>query len=232
MIPATSTADDVKALVTDRDGPISLLSVERLAGVCAASSAEGYQEQVLKYITGWTKTVSSIVDAELEVFDRLEEVLYHYEVKVDELRNKSKGKETPKLARNETKLRNAGERRNVQLKRVCSLLKEIAENSWRDLYPLVNQTIIWETNRLDGEIDTYGELLPQTLEGMREGIKAKDHAAPVPHESIASELSNQKRCNLKLEYRINCLEGILRNEWSTREDITLKLKDSLKFDAS
>lgn len=212
------------------DTPKSMSSVEKLAGVYAANSAEDYQQQVIDYIIEWTKTVTAKVDAELEALDRFEEALNHYEVKVDDLRNKSKGKESSRLARNEKKLKDAGERRNDQLEKACSLLKAIAENSWKDLYPLVEQTMNWETNRLDGEIDTYGMLLPKTLENMRGGIIAGKYTSqPLVHNSVTAELSNQTRENLKLEYRINNLEEILRGEWSTREEITSKLKGTLNF---
>jgi hypothetical protein len=216
--------------VDDFDTPKSMTSVEKLAGVYAAKSAADYQQQVIDYIIEWTNTVTAKVDTELEAFDRFEEALYHYEVKVDDLRNKSKGKENARLTRNEQKLKDAGERRNDQLEKVCSLLKAITENSWKDLYPLVEQTMNWETNRLDGDIDTYGMLLPKTLENMRGGfIAGKYTSQPLVHKPVAAELSNQTRKNLKLEYRINNLEEILRGEWSTREEITLKLKGTLNL---
>jgi hypothetical protein len=229
-IPATTSLAQGKALVDDFDTPKSMSSVETLAGIYAANSAADFQQQVIDYIIEWTKTVTTKVDAELEAFDRFEEILYHYEIKVAGLRNKSKRKENVRLARNEKKLKDAGERRNDQLEKACSLLKAITENSWKDLYPLVEQTMNWETNRLDGEIDTYGMLLPKTLEDMRGGmIAGKCTSQQLVHKPVRVELSKQTRENLKLEYRINNLEEILRGEWSTREEITLKLKGTLDF---
>eukprot|EP00980_Cylindrotheca_fusiformis_P023664 scaffold10725_cov147-Cylindrotheca_fusiformis.AAC.5 len=224
-----STSAQMEALADDINDPFSLSSVEKVAGIVAARSVTNYQEEVLDYISEWAKIVTTIVDSELDTFDRLEEQLYHYEVKVDRLRKKFKGKKNIELSRHEKKLRDAREERKEQLKKVCFILKAILEDSWRDFRPLVMQTLTWEMRRVSGELDTYGTLLPKMLDKMKRSIKNYKYpsSSQLNNGSRTRELTKQTIDNMKLEYQINYLEEILKGEWSTREEITLKLKESV-----
>ena len=93
----------------------------------------------------------------------------HYENKVEALRKKtneleSKGKVTPsataeKLKRNEEKLKEAFELYELAAGKLCVLIAEATTGGWRDLYPLVQNVMDWEANRVGHEGEIYAKLL-------------------------------------------------------------------------
>ena len=223
-IPETADISYARAQAEDLTIDRSMASVVALARIHSSRSVTEYQQQILAYVTTWTEAVTSKVENELQAYDKLEETLYHYEVKVDDLRAKSKGNTSTKLTRNYKKLAIAGQKRDEQLHKVCYLLKAVVENSWKDLFPLIEQTMVWETNRRDGQVDTIGMMLPKTMYNMKENILS-GKTMPVPdRESLEAELSTQTRENRKLQYRINKLDAILRSdEWSSKDEMISKL---------
>jgi len=223
-IPKSANLSYAKTEVGDLITPRSMSSVEALARIYSSESSSEYQQHILAYVTAWTEAVTSKVEAELQTYDKLEETLYHYEVKVDELRKKSKGITSTKLTRNYKKLAISGQKRDAQLEKACYLLKAVVENSWKDLYPLIEQTMVWETNRRDGQVDTMGMMLPKTMANMKENIKSGKTLSAPDQESLEAELSTQTRENRKLQYRINKLEAILRSDdWSNKNEMISKL---------
>lgn len=223
-IPDSANVSYAKAAVNDLITPRSMSSIEAIARIFASDSSKEYQQHILAFVTAWTEAVTSKVEAELQTYDKLEESLYHYEVKVDELRKKSKGPTSSRLTRNYKKLASAGQKRDDQLEKACYLLKAVVENSWKDLYPLIEQTMIWETNRRDGQVDTLGMMLPKTMANMKENIKSGTTLPAPDKDSLEAELRTQTRENRKLQYRINKLEAILRSDdWSSKNEMISKL---------
>jgi len=223
-IPESADIPYARAQVEDMTSPRSMCSVVALSRIYLSSSVKEYQQQILAYVTAWTEAVTTKVEGELQTYDKLEETLYHYEVKVDELRAKSKGNISTKLTRNYKKLAVAGQKRDEQLERVCYLLKAVVDNSWKDLYPLIEQTMVWETNRRDAQVDTMGMMLPKTMVNMKENIKTGKTIPAPEQESLEAELCAQTRENRKLQYRINKLEAILRSdEWTHKNEMISKL---------
>ncbi|CAJ1953660.1 unnamed protein product [Cylindrotheca closterium] len=223
-IPESATMSYAKAQVDDMITPRSMSSVHALARIFSSDSSTEYQQHILAYVGAWTEAVTSKVEAELQTYDKLEETLYHYEVKVDELRKKSKGKTSTQLTRNYKKLATAGQKRDEQLEKACYLLKAVVDNSWKDLYPLIEQTMVWELNRRDGQVDTMGTMLPKSMANMKENIKSGKTLPAPDQESLEAELNTQTRENRKLQYRINKLEAILRSDdWSSKNEMISKL---------
>lgn len=223
-IPKSANLSYAQAEVEDTTPPRSMASVHAIARIYSSASCTEFQQQILTYVTAWTEAVTSKVEVELQTYDKLEEMLYHYEVKVDDLRKKSKGKTSTQLTRNYKKLATAGQKRDKQLEKTCYLLKAVVDNSWKDLYPLIEQTMLWETNRRDGQIDTMGMMLPKTMASMKENIKSGKTLLGPDQESLEAELSTQTRENRKLQYRINKLEAILRSDdWSNKNEMISKL---------
>lgn len=201
-----------------------MASVVALSKIFSDESSMEYQRAILDYLSAWTQAVTSKVEAELQTYDQLEETLYHYEVKVDDLRAKSKGKTSTKLTRNYKKLAAAGQRRDEQLEKACYLLKAVVDNSWKDLFPLIEQTISWETDRRDGQIDTVGMMLPTTMASMKDNIMTGKTLPTPDRESLEAEIIAHTRENRKLQYRINKLEAILcSDDWSHKKDVKAML---------
>jgi hypothetical protein len=115
----------------------------------------------------------------------------HYEKKVDALRKKvnsleSKGKSTPDVTavkltpRNEEKLRESWINHETSSGRLVVLIEQAVTYGWKDLYPLVANTMKWQVNRVAREQDTYGQRLPLTLEAMKATFQAHVWSKPAP----------------------------------------------------
>ena len=190
-----------KKMVKDTENVRSLLSVEQLASVFETNDAIEFQNQILNYIVEWEEILTTKVDSELEVFSHFEEEVFHYETKVKSLKKKGP---SSKLDRNEEKLKVATKLFEEQQESVTILLQGVAENSWKDLYPLLQKSMNWEAHRFDGAMATYGSLIPATLEDMNQRVE-NEHAKsiPGPEEILVDELFKQKRENSKVKSQIN-----------------------------
>lgn len=227
--PPSSIAN-AKKMAKDSENVRSLLSLEQLASVFETSDAIAFQNQVLNYIIEWEEILTAKVDAELDIFRSFEEEMFHYETKVEALKKKGPSN---KLDRNEEKLKAVTKLYEGQQEIVTILLQGVAENSWKDLYPLLQKTINWEANCFDGAMTTYGTLIPPTLEDMNKRVENElAKSIPDPEEILVDELAKQKLENAKLESQINRIEAILKGKWNTRSDIVLLLKQQGKIDIS
>ena len=75
----------------------------------------------------------------------------------------SKGKQVPasiaqKLVRNEQKLATAWENHEQRAARLCVLLEEVTEGGWKDLYPLVQNSMTLEVNRIARDMASFGKM--------------------------------------------------------------------------
>jgi hypothetical protein len=162
--------------VAEQLGAKSLASLQQLAAAHAKINSVDYQEHVLGYLSEWQQVVTSNVDKQLKAVKKLHYNRLHYEKKVESLRRKvnqieSKGKATPqavveRLSRNEEKLKDAFENHEQWAGQLCVLLEQVTEHGWKDLYPLLKNTMKWEVNRLGRDNVTYGRL-PATLDVMK-----------------------------------------------------------------
>jgi hypothetical protein len=162
--------------VAEQLGAKSLASLQQLAAAHAKINSVEYQEHVLGYLSEWQQVVTSNVDKQLKAVKKLQQNRLHYEKKVESLRRKvnqleSKGKATPqavveRLSRNEEKLKDAFENHEQWAGQLCVLLEQVTEHGWKDLYPLLKNTMKWEVNRLGRDNVTYGRL-PETLDVMK-----------------------------------------------------------------
>lgn len=144
-----------------------LLKLKELAKAQHGVRNEEYQQCILAYALEWEQVVTSKVDTELKQVKKLQQSRLHYEKKVEGLRRKvntldSKGKDLPpelmeKLVRNEQKLKDSWEVHEIRASSLCSLIEEVVQYGWKDLYPLVANLIKWEFNRSGGELAMYGK---------------------------------------------------------------------------
>jgi hypothetical protein len=168
QLTALSTNSPLHAHVGNAPGLASLTSVHQLATEKAKVDAEQYQNNVIDYAIEWEKIVTTRVDEGLKKNNVLHARLNHYQNKIEVLRKKvnageSKGKETPtklsvKLTRNEDKTKQAWKLHEESASNLCNLIDEITTGGWKDLYPLVTETLQWELGRATREYDVYGKL--------------------------------------------------------------------------
>lgn len=163
----------VKEIVREWEGSqpqVSLQAIQQLAFAQGHVDAIEFQSHVLDYVTEWEKVVTTRIDYEWKQSKKLAADRGHYENKVEALRKKtneleSKGKVTPsataeKLKRNEEKLKEAFELYERAAGQLCVLIAEATTGGWRDLFPLVQNVMNWEANRVGQEHEIYSKLVP------------------------------------------------------------------------
>jgi hypothetical protein len=170
----------VTSIAGDMIGTGSLVALAQLASTQATTNLLEYQRHVIDYAVEWDQVVTSRADKEIKEVNKLRQNRLHYEQKVDGLRDKvnvleGKDKKVPqgtldKLKRNEDKLKEAWESHETTSGRLVVLLEEAVVSGWKDLYPLVQNSMKWEVNRVARENETYGRL-PLTLEAMKSTFK-------------------------------------------------------------
>eukprot|EP00538_Stauroneis_constricta_P009016 CAMPEP_0119559236 /NCGR_PEP_ID=MMETSP1352-20130426/12269_1 /TAXON_ID=265584 /ORGANISM="Stauroneis constricta, Strain CCMP1120" /LENGTH=382 /DNA_ID=CAMNT_0007606881 /DNA_START=100 /DNA_END=1248 /DNA_ORIENTATION=+ len=134
----------------------------------AKEKAIRFNKDVVQYVAEWESIVSKRVDDELKNCKRLGHDQSHYENKVDKLRQTVNKKEeagksvghgkAAKLNRNEKKLENAFDAHEAAACKACALLEAVVKEGWKDLYPLVESMIAWETDRIQEETKTFSEM--------------------------------------------------------------------------
>ena len=171
----------------------SMAALEQVTSLQATSQLSDYQRRVIDYAVEWNHVVTSRIDMEIKVVNKLRQATLHYEKKVETLRSKvnaleQKGKSTPditatRLTRNEEKLSDAWKNHERSSGRLVVLMEEAVTCGWKDLYPLVKNAMTWEVNRVARENDTYGRL-SMTLKAMESTFK--QHIWTKPTQSAAS----------------------------------------------
>lgn len=171
--------------------------------------------------------VSTQAEKALEVHRKLEQDALHYEDKVAKLRSKAIGAEgkkkvlssndAAKLNRNEMKLNDAWQIYEQECGRICNLFEEITHKGWKDLYPLVKNTIQWEIDRMDKETSTSAIYLPRILQDINETMDGQ--SSEVDTGNLQSLLDSEKAENRSLMYQVNKIEAVLRGSWETKAEL-------------
>jgi hypothetical protein len=173
---AFAEASPIASRIASPDQAKSVLSVYQSASNEVEQANLKYQSEVLDYCVEWEAVVSARVDKEMAVSKKLRETYNHYLGKVDGLRKKvnsqeSKGKGvgesvSEKVQRNEQKLVEASTEFEAAAGPLCTLLEEVVQQGWRDLYPLIQAVIKWEVDRSQTEARTFLLLQPGALEAV------------------------------------------------------------------
>jgi hypothetical protein len=205
-IVETTTQTQIKSLIEDVNPSRSMIAFQRMATIYSSNDTTEFQQEILDHLFKWDNAIAAKVDGELETFDKLEEDLYHYECKVDNLRRQvntgnNKRKLSLKLSRNKGKLQKAASARNGKLQVVCALLKTVTDNSWKDLLHIVEKTMAEETHRFEEEMATVRELMPPTLEHSDKAIEyvLSNPALMVNHEETKAVLKDESLVESKIE---------------------------------
>lgn len=178
----------------------SLAAVQQVQNLNTKLNAEDYEQHVLGYAIEWEQVVTTKLDYEIRLVKKLQERRLHYEKKVDGLRAKvkrieSRGKEIPadfaqKVSRNDVKLKDAWEQHEERAAQLCVLLEEVTKQHWKDLYPLLKNTMRWELNRLGSENLTYGEF-PSRLTAMKKTFQDHVWKEPLVEEEYLESVEHQ-----------------------------------------
>ena len=158
----------------------SMLALEQVASLQSQMNLVEYQRHVIDYAVEWNDVVTSRIDKQLKQVTKLRQQYLHYDKKVHQLRHKinvleQKGKKsTPpevvsKLTRNEEKLSVAFASHQNMSGRLVVLMEQAVTFGWKDLYPLVKNTMKWQVNRVAREQETYGQY-PITLQAMKSTV--------------------------------------------------------------
>jgi hypothetical protein len=152
----------------DQANPTSLASVQQIGQLLAKKTALEHQKYIIDFASEWHEVVTTMLDREIDLVRQLQRRRIHYERKVGALRKRTnnienKGKQVPasiaeKLIRNEQKLATAWENHEQRAARLCVLLEEVTENGWKDLFPLVQNSMTLEVNRIARDMASLGKL--------------------------------------------------------------------------
>jgi hypothetical protein len=174
-------------------GAGSMAALEQLASMQAKINMMEYQRHVVDYTVEWEQVVTSRIDKEIKQVNKLRQDRLHYEKKVDQIRDKinaleQKGKSTPdtisvKLTRNEEKLSASWKSHETSSGRLVVLIEQAVTFGWKDLYPLVKNSMRWQVNRVARENETCGRF-PLTLEAMKSTFKENIRMKPVQSASL------------------------------------------------
>lgn len=155
---------------TDANGNemASLAAAAQVDSINETVSGKEYDRFILDYALDWEKVVTGKLDAEIKEVQKLQRRRLHYERKVAGLRKRtnnmeSKGKELPeslieKLNRNEDKLKESFESHEQRSCDLCILLEEVTESGWKDLYPLLKNTMRYEVSRTQRDAACFSNL--------------------------------------------------------------------------
>lgn len=157
----------------------SFASIAQAASISTKHLAAEYQDQVVDYCIEWERIVTGRVDQGLKETSKLHARLMHYENKVEGLRKEVNTKEDTKkgassklkakLERNESKLEAAWKNHERSASLLCNLLEQVTKRSWKDLAPLVLNSLQWEVERAAGQYDIFARL-PTIGEAMMESV--------------------------------------------------------------
>jgi len=146
---------------------------------------EKYNETIMEYLADWEKTVTSRITAGNGKVDEARREFLHYEQKVKDLRASHekatkagktiKADNVKKLDRNVEKYESAKDTHDKLNAALCSMIKEMVEESWRDLYPLLINIFRLDLSKAMDEVMVVGafKTTAETLKELaeQEGIK-------------------------------------------------------------
>ena len=163
--------DDLNAVNYQRVNqakPTSLASIQQIGQLLAKKTSVEYQKYIIDFASEWHNVVTAMLDREIDLVRQLQRRRIHYERKVGALRKRTnnienKGKQVPasiadKLLRNEQKLATAWENHEQRAARLCVLLEQVTEHGWKDLLPLIQNTMTLEVNRVARDMTSFGKM--------------------------------------------------------------------------
>lgn len=167
--------------VAEELGPGSVLALSQLAAEQEKLNVMDYKTNILDYLDEWDDVVTSLLDDEVKKLRQLSKKKEHYVYKVDRLRNQvnrieKRGEKeasrglVEKLERNEEKLEISDNAYEEFANDVAVNLNEAIRRGWVDLYPLLENTMQFEVNRLSRANATFGRL-PDTLTAVKDDYK-------------------------------------------------------------
>jgi len=131
--------------------------------------AQNFDINVLQYCEEWLEVISARVSSNVIQFKELSDSLSHYTAKVDKLKAHQKpnlAKPSPKLERNETKLRGTREAHDNMGENLYKLMEEVTMRAWKDLLPLLMQSIKLDLNQAEEERRVIWDDLQVVLEAL------------------------------------------------------------------
>jgi len=167
-------------------GALSLTAIQQLAhNMHERINTEEFDKYLLAYATEWEDIVTHRLDEEIQQVDQLQRQRLHYERKISGLRKRQNAMErrgkavapafAEKVARNEQKLTTAWETHEERASKLCILLEEVTDHGWKDLYPLIKNTMRFEINKISRDEASYGRL-KVTLEAMKQKSFSVTHS--------------------------------------------------------
>lgn len=160
------------------DVDISNLSIAEASHKLTKTYAEQYQSSVIDYAEEWLKSVTSRIKSRLLEFEKLRSSLDHYVEKVAAMRKLGSGnkslspKRAEKLERNELKLNGTREAHHTYGQSLFLLIDEVTTRGWRDLYPLIVNSVHFDLNYSSDQSKLYAKL--GTISDMLDEVAASD----------------------------------------------------------
>jgi hypothetical protein len=133
------------------------------------SYAKTFDERVVSYAEEWLEVISARVSSNVIQFKELSDSLEHYNTKVEKLKAHQKpnmSKPSPKLERNETKLRGTRESHDTMGENLYKLMEEVTVRAWKDLLPLLMQSIQMDLTQAEEERRVIWDDLQTVLEAL------------------------------------------------------------------
>ena len=161
---------------------ISNLSIAQASYKLSHTYADQYEASIIQYAEEWLQTVTLRIKSGLIEFDKLRESLNHYVAKVAELRAEAKKfeshnkklspKKSQKLERNELKLNGAREAHHKYGQSLSLLIDEVTARGWRDLFPLIVNSVHFDLNYSSDQAKLYSKL--ESISDMLDEAAAAD----------------------------------------------------------
>ncbi len=130
----------------------------------------------------WLEVISARVSSNVIQFKELSDSLEHYNTKVEKLKGKEKpnaASPSPKLERNETKLRGTRESHDTMGEHLYKLMEEVTVRAWKDLLPLLMQSIQMDLTQAEEERCVIWNDLTRRISSYTRTNKHKKHGAKV-----------------------------------------------------
>jgi len=172
----------------------SFAAIAQTASKQTGDIAASYQDSVVAYLVEWEEIITSRVEQGLKETGKLKEKLQHYQTKIEGLRKTvNKKDDTPKgvpkklqaqLDRNEKKLDHAWNEHERSASMLCNLMEQVTARGWKDLAPVVLNSVQWEVERTSGEQDIFAKL-PAVAEAMMETVEANSSLEEVSCVKVA-----------------------------------------------
>jgi hypothetical protein len=204
-------------------GGDSMAIVAREASTAGRDFTASYENKVLDYCIEWERIISARIETELNETSKMKDRLNHYQNKIMELRAKvnhstDKSIEPPKklsvkLERNETKLNKAWKDHEQCASKLCTLIEEITDRKWKDLYPLVKASMQWEVERVSTENEVFAKLplITDILSDTFENGMSTELTVSLDSVAMADENDSQTTCSLHSDGDVDTLSS----DWAT-----------------